>query len=77
MSDNPAASSGSRSTGEKAKLAAFGAIAALVFVFAIGNLDQVEVSWIIGTWQTPLIVVIGLCFALGLLAGFVAGRRRG
>jgi uncharacterized integral membrane protein len=42
--------------------AAVGAIAA---VFAVINLDDVKVNWLIGSWQTPLILVIVLSMLLG------------
>jgi uncharacterized integral membrane protein len=53
-------------------------IGAFVAVFAVLNLDEVEVNWIFGTAQTPLIVVIAVTFLLGALAGWIAaaGRRR-
>ena len=34
-------------------------------VFAVINLDEVEVDWLIGSWQTPLIVVIVVSMLLG------------
>ena len=34
-------------------------------VFAVLNLDQVEVDWLIGSWETPLIVVIVVSMLLG------------
>jgi uncharacterized integral membrane protein len=45
-----------------AAAAVLGGIAA---VFAVINLDDVEVNWLVGSWQTPLIVVIGLSILLG------------
>jgi putative membrane protein len=42
--------------------AVLGAIAA---VFAVINLDDVEVDWLVGSWQTPLIVVIALSMLIG------------
>lgn len=54
-------------------------IGAVVATFAVVNLDDVEVDWIVTTSQTPLIVVIALAFLLGALAGWLAsavGRRR-
>ena len=45
-------------------------------VFAALNLDEVEVNWILGTWSTPLIVVIALSMVIGAaLAWLVLGRR--
>lgn len=48
---------------------------AFAVLFAAFNLDQVEVDWIIGTWETPLLVVILLCLALGAGIGWIAARR--
>lgn len=48
---------------------------AFAALFAAFNLDQVEVDWIIGTWETPLLVVILLCLALGACIGWIAARR--
>ena len=53
-------------------------IGALAAVFAVLNLDEVDVNWVLGTWETPLIVVIAVSFALGAGAGWAASavRRR-
>ena len=52
-------------------------IGALVAVFAVLNLDEVEVNWIVGTVSTPLIVVIGVTFLLGMAMGWIAHAARG
>ena len=57
-------------------------IAALVLAgvgvaFAVANLDEVKVNWILGTWETPLIVVIALSMVIGAGLGFLVSRRRG
>ena len=46
-------------------------------VFAALNLDEVEVNWILGTWSTPLIVVIALSMVVGAALALLASRRRG
>jgi uncharacterized integral membrane protein len=51
-------------------------IGAVTAVFAVLNLDEVEVNWIFGTAQTPLIVVIAVTFLLGALTGWIAGAGR-
>ena len=56
-------------------------IAALVLagaggVFAAVNLDEVKVNWLLGTWRTPLIVVIALSMVVGAALGFLASRSR-
>jgi uncharacterized integral membrane protein len=45
-------------------------------VFAVLNLDDVEVNWIVGTFTTPLIIVIAVCLLIGGGIGWAAGRRR-
>jgi uncharacterized integral membrane protein len=46
-------------------------------VFAALNLDEVEVNWILGSWSTPLIVVIALSMLVGAALGILVSRRRG
>lgn len=50
----------------------------LIVLFAVLNLDKVEVNWIIGKHATPLIVVIIVSVLLGVLLdrGAVVLRRR-
>lgn len=52
-----------------------GAAGLLVAAFALLNTEEVEVDWIFGTFRTPLIVVILVCLAIGLVVGLVGGRR--
>jgi len=51
-----------------ARLTAAALIGALVAAFAVVNLNDVKVHWVITTGQTPLIVVIVLAFLLGVVA---------
>ena len=46
-------------------------------MFAVLNLDEVQVNWIVGTVSTPLIVVIGITFLLGAVLGWIAHAARG
>jgi uncharacterized integral membrane protein len=46
-------------------------------VFAALNLDEVEVNWILGSWSTPLIVVIALSMVIGAALAWLVLRRRG
>jgi uncharacterized integral membrane protein len=57
-------------------LIAAGIIGALIVVFAIVNLNQVKVHWIVTTGQTPLILVIGVAFLLGIVVDRLAIRVR-
>ena len=61
---------------ERRRVAALG-LAAVGGVFAAVNLDEVEVNWILGTWETPLIVVIALSMLVGAALGVLVSRRRG
>jgi putative membrane protein len=47
------------------RLVAAGILGVLAVVFAVINLDKVEVDWLVGSWQTPLIVVIAVSMVLG------------
>jgi uncharacterized integral membrane protein len=49
----------------------------LAAAFAVLNVDEVDVNWILGTWSTPLIIVIALSIVTGAALGFLVGRRRG
>lgn len=51
-------------------------VGAIFAAFAVVNLDDVQVDWIFTTSQTPLIVVIVVCFALGAIAGWAFGQLR-
>ena len=53
------------------------ALGGLGAAFAVLNVDEVEVNWILGTWSTPLIIVIALSMLIGAALGFLIGRRRG
>jgi uncharacterized integral membrane protein len=53
------------------------ALAGVGGVFAALNLDEVDVNWILGTWSTPLIVVIALSMVIGAGLGILVTRRRG
>jgi uncharacterized integral membrane protein len=61
---------------EKRQIAALG-LAGLGIAFAALNLDEVDVNWVLGTWETPLIIVIALSMLVGAALGFLVSRRRG
>jgi uncharacterized integral membrane protein len=51
-------------------------VAGLLVAFGVANHNDVPVDWIVGTTQTPLIVVIAVSAVLGAILGFAVGRRR-
>lgn len=65
-----------RSSAETTRLAVALVSGGVIAIFAILNTEKVQVDWILGSAQTPLILVIVICVVLGMGAGYVAGRRR-
>jgi putative membrane protein len=47
------------------RMAAAAVLGGIAAVFAVINLDDVEVNWLVGSWQTPLILVIAVSMLLG------------
>jgi len=48
----------------------------LAVLFAVLNVQRVQMDWIVASSRTPLILVIAVFALLGFLAGFLAGRHR-
>lgn len=65
---------------QRARLVAAAIIGGLVAAFALVNLNDVKVHWLVTSGQTPLILVIVVAFALGVVADrlviFRAKRRQ-
>jgi uncharacterized integral membrane protein len=61
---------------ERRQIAAL-ALGGLGVALAVANVDEVKVHWLVGTWTTPLIVVIALSIVVGAGLGWLAARRRG
>ncbi|HEX2125518.1 MAG TPA: hypothetical protein VHF45_03020 [Thermoleophilaceae bacterium] len=79
MNDLPARSaerSPERSRRQQARLVMGIVLSGLGVAFALLNLDEVGVNWIVGTWDTPLIVVIAVSVLVGAGLGFLVGRQR-
>jgi uncharacterized integral membrane protein len=61
---------------ERARLISAGVLGALVTAFALLNLGDVKVHWLVATGRTPLIVVIALAFLLGVIVDRLVIRAR-
>ena len=51
------------------------AVAILLIAFGLSNRDDVPIDWLVGTTDTPLIVVILVSAVLGFVLGGLAVRR--
>jgi uncharacterized integral membrane protein len=67
----------SRSRRERARTAALIVLAALITAFAVLNLGDVKVNWIVGSGKAPLIIVIAIALLVGVLLSHFAERRAG
>ena len=61
---------------ERARLVAVASVSAVAALFAVLNLDEVEINWIVGKFDTPLIVVVAVSVLIGAALGYLAARRR-
>jgi uncharacterized integral membrane protein len=79
-SRKPAKAKG-RDRRELARGGAMVALAGIFIAFALLNLDQVKVDWIVGSGHAPLIIVIVISLLIGIVLTYFAERlsrrRRG
>ena len=60
----------------KSKTIAALAVAILLIAFGLSNRNDVPIDWLVGTTDTPLIIVIVVSAALGAIIGAAAVRSR-
>ena len=60
---------------ERARLIGLGVLGALEVDFGVLNFHSVEVNWLLGSWSTPLIVVIIVSMLLGMAIDRILVRR--
>jgi uncharacterized integral membrane protein len=68
-----------RSRGEMARSGAMVVLAILITLFAVFNLKEVRVNWIVGSGRAPLIIVIVISLLVGIVLTYSAEhllRRR-
>jgi uncharacterized integral membrane protein len=66
-----------RSTRETARMAGMVVLAVVITLFAVLNTESVEVNWILGSGDAPLIVVIVISVLVGVVLGYLASLRTG
>ena len=66
-----------RSRREQTRTAGLVILSILITLFAVLNLKQIEVNWIVGSGHAPLIIVIALSLLVGILLAHFAQRRVG
>lgn len=64
-----------RSRRELARTGGLVTLAVLTTLFAVLNVDKVEVHWIFGSSQVPLIIVIAVSLLVGIVFTHFAERR--
>jgi uncharacterized integral membrane protein len=64
-----------RSRRESARTAGLVILAVLITLFAVLNLESVEVNWIFGKGQVPLIIVIVISLLVGIVLTYLVERR--
>jgi uncharacterized integral membrane protein len=76
-SSDPTQAGVKRNRRETARTAAMVVLAVIVTLFAVLNVKQVEVNWIFGKTETPLIIVIVASLLVGILfTHFAEARNR-
>jgi len=68
-----------RSRSERVRAAVPALLAAILIAFAVLNLNQVKVDWIVGSGHAPLIIVIVISVLIGIVGTHLAervGRKR-
>jgi uncharacterized integral membrane protein len=65
----------SRSRREKTRAAAMALLAVVMTLFAVLNVKDVKVNWIVGSSRAPLIIVIAISLLVGIVLTHFAERR--
>ena len=66
-----------RTRRERSRTAAAVILAILITLFAVLNVKNVKVNWIVGSGRAPLILVIVASVLIGMVLGHFAERRTG
>ncbi len=72
--NQPKAGGAGRGRGEMARAGGLVVLAGLFIAFALLNLNQVRVHWILGSGHAPLIIVIVISLLVGIVLTYFADR---
>ncbi len=70
----PKSADGRRGRAELLRSGGLIALAVVVTLFAVLNLESVKVDWVIGSGHAPLIVVIVISLLVGIVLAYMAER---
>jgi uncharacterized integral membrane protein len=63
-----------RGSRETARTVGMVVLAILITLFAVFNVDQVKVNWVVGSGRAPLIIVIVISVLVGIVLTYAAER---
>jgi uncharacterized integral membrane protein len=66
-----------RTRRERARNASLIGLVIVITVFAVLNVGDVKVNWVVGSGRAPLIVVIVVSVLIGAVISYFADRRAG
>jgi uncharacterized integral membrane protein len=72
---SPAEPAGRRSRRDQARTGAWVILAVVITLFAVFNLNEVQVNWVVGKGRAPLIIVIVVSLLVGIVLTHFAERR--
>jgi len=75
--ERPAQAPAARTRRERARSASLIGLVIVITVFAVLNVDEVKVHWIVGSGHAPLIIVIVVSVLIGAVISYYADRRAG
>ena len=61
---------------QKARVAGIVALVAVVLGLVLDNTDDVEIGWVLGESEAPLVVLLVVVWLAGVAIGWLSGRRR-
>jgi lipopolysaccharide assembly protein A len=67
---------GNEERGVTPKMVVSAVLLVAVIAFVLDNTDKVQIGYVFGESDIPLIIVLLVVLVVGMFVGYVAGRRR-